>query len=509
MTQQGGFTLTDEQRQICEAVRTTSSHVMIDALAGTGKTETLCQAARGVRGFALALAFNKKIAEELTRRLPANFEAKTMNSLGFAELRRGLSSVSKWIIDDRKPDKILRAQLKARGTQVSSDKWTSTLDLLREAQLAGLRPEDPESLQNWYDLADRLWIEEDEQDEVVEMAKALLAENNQQTERGLISFDDQLYWPVVYGTTFSKHEVVFGDEAQDWNWLQHELVRRISKGRLVVAGDPRQSIYAWRGARTDSMGELRESHGGRPWVELGLTMTWRCPKEIVKRQLWHVPRYKASEEATEGRVARLRGYNEELNKASTWGIKDLVELRPTPHATIAVLCRNNAPLWKLAFAMLRQKVPIVMQGRDLGKMLVSLSRKIEGSDSASREQFLRKLTEWEERQRARADEERQDAIVDRAECLRVVAEDARDAGEVRRAIEDLFARTTGALTLSTIHRAKGLEWNMVVHLDSWRVPSKRARKQGGETLQQENNLLYVAETRTRHTLVLANTEDFA
>lgn len=503
------FQLTDEQQTICEAVRETSSHVMIDALAGTGKTETLCQAARGVRGFALALAFNKKIAEELTRRLPANFEAKTMNSLGFAELRRNLSSVTKWTIDDKKGEKILREQLKARGEgKLGGDQWSQTMELFRAAQLAGVDPATVGPTEPvWQDLAEDLWIQEDDLDEAIDRAFGLLVENNKQTERGSISFDDQLYWPVVYGTKFAKHEVVFGDEAQDWNTLQHGLVDRIAKGRLVVAGDPRQSIYGWRGARVDSMGELREGHAARPWVELGLTMTWRCPKEIVTRQLRHVPRYRASDDAIEGRIARLGGDLE--GGRTTWGIRDLVELRPNERASLAVLCRNNAPLWKLAFALLRQRVSIVMQGRDLGKMLIALSRKIEPSDKASKEAFLRKLKDWEQTQMLKADEERTEAIADRAECLRVVADESRDAGEIRRAIEDLFSRVHGALTLSTIHRAKGLEWDVVMHLDPWRVPSKQSRKQGGEQLAQEYNLVYVAETRTKHTLVLANVEDFA
>ena len=68
------------------------------------------------------------------------------------------------------------------------------------------------------------------------------------------------------------------------------------------------------------------------------------------------------------------------------------------------------------------------------------------------------------------------------------------------------------MTLSTIHRAKGLEWDAVLHLDPWRVPSKwaLAAAAGGNSapLEQEKNLIYVAETRTRDLLLQANLEDF-
>ena len=103
------MTPTEEQVQICAAVREASSHVMIDALAGTGKTSTLVLAAAEVKGFGLALAFNKKIAEELGLRLPSSFECKTMNSLGFAALRNAKPGAS-WKIDARKVSSILLQQ---------------------------------------------------------------------------------------------------------------------------------------------------------------------------------------------------------------------------------------------------------------------------------------------------------------------------------------------------------------------------------------------------------------
>ena len=61
------------------------------------------------------------------------------------------------------------------------------------------------------------------------------------------------------------------------------------------------------------------------------------------------------------------------------------------------------------------------------------------------------------------------------------------------------------VTLSTIHKAKGMEWSRVYFLDSWRLPSKFARiaaEDGNpEALRQENNLSYVAITRAKHELI--------
>jgi DNA helicase-2/ATP-dependent DNA helicase PcrA len=53
------------------------------------------------------------------------------------------------------------------------------------------------------------------------------------------------------------------------------------------------------------------------------------------------------------------------------------------------------------------------------------------------------------------------------------------------------------LTLSTIHRAKGKEWNRVYVLgESTLQPSKYARTE--EQKQQERNLMYVCATRTKN-----------
>ena len=107
-----------------------------------------------------------------------------------------------------------------------------------------------------------------------------------------------------------------------------------------------------------------------------------------------------------------------------------------------------------------------------------------------------------------------DVARDRAESLRSVISfgEVTDAGQLRQAIDLLFSRTEGQVTLSTIHKAKGLEWDAVLHLDPWRVPSKWAKvaaERGGDPvqLQQEMNLRYVCETRTRDLLLEANIEE--
>ena len=43
---------------------------------------------------------------------------------------------------------------------------------------------------------------------------------------------------------------------------------------------------------------------------------------------------------------------------------------------VAVLCRNNAPLLSMAFKLLRRGIGVKMLGRDIGKGLVPLAKKL-------------------------------------------------------------------------------------------------------------------------------------
>jgi superfamily I DNA/RNA helicase len=123
------------------------------------------------------------------------------------------------------------------------------------------------------------------------------------------------------------------------------------------------------------------------------------------------------------------------------------------------------------------------------------------------------LDGWFETERSKAeandDASKLDSVTDKYECILAVMENRKpkDVRELIYELDNLFAKDSGLVTLATGHKAKGLEWDTVVHLDPWRIPSKWAKKP--DEITQENNLRYVLETRSKHTLILANMKDFA
>lgn len=511
---------TEQQQGIIEAHHRGTASVMVVAGAGCAKSSTLRMAAPGVKCPALSLAFNKSIALEMKegpQALPPNFEVKTMNGLGHAAFMRAHPGLSVRL-DDRKVGKLVTEVLKERQIKTAQDDWGKILALVRAAQGAGIVPHDegnwlkPDDEYSWGDLADALWLDQGERELLIEIAHETLRRSNALTLQGTLTFDDQIYAPLMLGGQFGQFPHVFVDEAQDLNPLNHLMVERSLRpgGRLTVVGDPKQAIYGFRGADPRSMGNMKRL---RPaWDDHMLSLTFRCPHVVVERQWGHFPEFRAASSNIRGTFALLDPWQED--GAQRWTIGDLIE--HAAGSVPAILCKNNAPLFSLAFKLLRQGIGVTMLGRDIGKGLQDLAGKLFPPELGATQCVL-KLAAWREHEVAIAlaneDDKKVDSLHDRAECLLAVFEGgARDGADAVKAIEKLFSQDNGRVVLSTIHKAKGLEWDTVLVLDPWRIPSKRAREEAlagrPEALEQELNLQYVGETRSKRVLLHASLDRF-
>ncbi len=528
---------TPEQEAIIAETAASHESQMITAYAGCAKTTTLALLGRKVREPAIALAFNRSIATELKTRFADNFEVKTMNGFGYGALMRGLPTVTRWDLQPKKVGKLITEIAKHRKVDISSEDWDCIRRLVTGAQNAGLVPTSqgdglvPDSPKTWADIAADLWIPQSELDALGDIAAEVLFESNVQVRKGIISFDDQVYYPTAFGLKFPQFPTMLVDEAQDLSPLQHKMIEQATRadGRLVVCGDPKQAIYGFRGADSSSMTNMKWL---RPsWKLFPLTLTFRCPKAVVARQQEHAPGFTAHFSNADGRFAVFDGPDDRpegwswdtIQQSEGWSWDTIQQSKPADRASVAILCRNNAPLFSLAFKLLSRNIGVVMLGRDIGKGLQVLIGKLAGAsgkakanDDLDMGRFHAKLTDWENNEIAIAtaneDDAKADRATDQADSLRAISEGCRTVGDLRKKLAFLLDKETGQVTLSSIHKAKGLEWDMVIHLDPWRVPSKqaqRAAKAGdGRTLAQEWNLRYVAETRSKHTLIEANLQDF-
>lgn len=499
MNAKRAFAPTPEQQAIVTAALS-GANLMIYAYAGCGKTSTLelmAQALPPQPG--LALAFNVKIKKELEKRFPAHFSVMTMNGLGHRAWSRTIGK--RLTLDERKLGTLVTAQCKRFGFQADTDQWGTIRELVTLAMQAGLVPSIfphkgliPDNDDSWAELAEDLPLAGLG---MIEIAREVLIESIKQGFAGVVSFDDQIYLPTLFGGSFPRFPLVMVDEAQDLSVLNHLMVKRSAAGQLIVVGDPKQAIYAFRGADSSSMGELRELR--LSWIDLPLATTFRCPKSHVARQNGHAPGFTAWKDSAEGIITTV-------NPEATPQWRELVRTRPD----VAVLCRNNAPLISLAFKLLRYGIGCHMLGRDIGKALRTLAKKILPLTSTPQAECLRLITEWGEGEialaRANKKFHKVAKIDDQMQSLLAVAENAPSAGALLTKLDDLFSADHGLVTLSTGHKAKGLEWTTVVHLDPWRIPSKYAMSDGAQ--EQEFNLRYVIETRAKRELILADLEGF-
>lgn len=521
-----GIIWTEEQRVIIAAARASRNSMMIEADAGCAKTSTLVGLAQAIDPIpALAIAFNKRTATELEQRLPKYFQVKTMNGLGYGAWAAKLG-IRKLTVDEYKIRDLLKDLLREQEIEFEDQNdWFKVVELVNSARNAGLihssfstfRGLVPDEEASWEDLYD----EPSPKRQLIELAREVLRRSTQKALAGEVDFDEMVYCSVLMGGLYKQFPLIIIDEMQDLNTLNIMQLNMCARDRIIAVGDRKQSIYQFRGAAGDAVEQIRALR--KEWLDFPLHITFRCPRVIVARQQGHAPGFTAALQAQEGEyhnwMPEARGGAIEFSGISSegWTWRWVKSLRQ-PGEKIWMLSRNNAPLMSMAFKLIKEGVKPEMLGREVGKMLIGQINKITQNDLMEVEPFEELTHRWIKDQCAAAREQKREwlvsGITDRGECILAVCASgrARCVADLKDEIRKLFSDRVGDVTLATIHKSKGLECAVNIHLDPWRIPSKfafEALEMGNEApMQQEKNLEYVCETRTRRVFVHANVEDF-
>jgi len=473
------------------------SHLIVRARAGTGKTTVIIEGVkRAPEKSMLICAFSKIIQTELETRIGKdhpNVKAQTLHSVGYGCVRRFRENIrvefnssradalTEAVCGRTAPDTIKRlvSKLHTKGREIAPHA-NQEGDLLDIAIRFECEP-------------DEQWAKSGFPLEKVEHFALQAMELAANVQSGAtIDGSDMIFLPVRNHWLQCQYGLVVVDECQDLTTAQLEIAQGVLNpgGRICIVGDDRQAIFGFRGADSESLDRLkRELNAG----ELGLTTTYRCGREIVDLAQQLVPDFEAGEDNSDGDVYSI--HSSELVGAA--GPGDYI------------LSRVNAPLVSIAMRLLRSGKRTRIAGRDIGKGLITLVRKMRG---CSVPDFLQKVASWEDRELSRLRGMRDKAekgrkatienklsdIVDQAEMLVNLAEGAKSITEIEERIEGLFSDdglgTAGMITCSSIHKAKGLEADRVFILE--------------DTLRNHNieeiNLRYVAITRTKQTLVFVS-----
>lgn len=491
------------QQAILEDAASGAGHTTVVARAGTGKTFTLVEAVKRMPqgSSVLVLAFNKSIQAELERKMPKGVEVRTLHSLGAMAIRKAMPTSR---IAPAKVKAILRredffparqqAPQRAAVARVVSFARATLLDPARHIeQLCGRAGVDPMVFHEPADLepSDRLDapratgtpdLRAIALRRLARVASAALAVVREEAGREH-DFDDMLWLPHVLGLQLGQWDRVVVDEAQDLSAVQIELLLRTVApgGRVLVVGDDRQAIYAFRGADAQAFALLTSRLGAKT---LPLTITYRCPRSVVELARKVVPDFEAAPAAPQGEVRDVKGLQ-------------AAELRPGDF----VLSRTNAPLLRLFFQCVAAGRPAVVQGREgfLDDLIAAVEGGLEqAGERAALDEIKRLAIEPFNRAIAALSEQEEETsdLVDQRECLKTLFDRSESASQVLDQLKRLnktdAAAAARAVCLSSVHRAKGLERERVwMLMDTFR-PGRSV---------EEDNLWYVAVTRAKRELL--------
>ena len=489
-------TLNSEQRRALAALGNGS--VMVAAGPGSGKTHTLAAAVQSVLGAnrpgdVLCLTFTTKAAENLRRRLgphpglfAGTFHALAARIIETAEERPPIIS----------GEEALAVLAGLRAGRASAGAGLRELLLLISRYKNGSL-DTPEA---------RRW------------AAAYGAEL---AARGLIDYDDLILRAIEHAAAGQSYDCIFVDEFQDTSPRQYELLQALAgpATKLFVIGDPKQSIYRFRGADGSVFRRLEADFAPR---SIHLQHNYRStapivaaanrifpdqlPQRTVRRDAGTLRSIQTLDEYSE--PAYILRVIEQALGGTEWHRThhDRQQLEAAHFGDFAVLYRTR-----------RQGELIAQKLRAAGLPLQCLG---EDSPYASPPTQLLRIT----LETFDPDIPPALAVKEAAEALGLSGEDAVTQ------LENLASRFSGlktflaylealseqaffdpradAIVLSTIHASKGLEFRhvFVAGCNQGLLPSRRAA--GAEALDEEKRLFYVAVTRARDSLLLLHTRRY-
>lgn len=329
-----------------------------------------------------------------------------------------------------------------------------------------------------------------------------------------------------------KHFVV--DEYQDVSPLQQYLLDQWLGGRreLCVVGDPAQTIYSFAGASPHHLLGFTRKYEDAAVVRL--VRDYRSTPQVVSLANGIMAQRGVSTSGVElvaqrpsGPAVGFHAYADDASEAA--GVADRIDALVSSGINareIAVLYRTNSQSEALEEALATRGIGYLVRGgqRFFGRdevrkaMVLLRGAAVSSTDEPLGIQARAALESagWtEEPPAARG------AVRDRWESLQALAELADDVdaeslaatgeGATMRAFVEHLAERASAqhapavegVTLSTIHAAKGLEWDAVfmVGLSEGLLPISLAETD--EAVEEERRLLYVGVTRAREHLNLS------
>lgn len=400
------------QQEIFKAIDGTNHNLIIEAVAGSGKTTTIVEGMPKDKQ-CLFVAFNKHIATELSQRTTQ--DCRTLHSVGYNLL--GNVKVNGYKVPNiaqdfgvKKKDQFNYAKVISLHKSMGFYTWDNKVaeGIIKEFDV------DPFD----YSLGSQIW------------AKMI-------ADKVTIDFDDMIFLPVLYDLDVPKYDCVFIDEAQDLSYIQQKFIEKFNT-RTIAVGDTNQAIYGFRGADSASMVNMKKKFSMK---ELPLSICYRCKSSIVEKAQKIVP------------------HMEYYQKGGSVSEISTDEFRP--EYGDYVLCRTTAPLVSECLKQIAKGNKAIVKGKSIGDRLKSI---VNTGD----------IDGWYEKsiQREISPGKRM-SLDDIYDTLKILEKESN--GDMIGVINKIFTENSNGIIFSTIHKSKGLEANTIYIIKPELIPHPKSK----------------------------------
>ena len=523
------------------------SNMLVNALAGSGKSTTACMLSEHSKTSDLYIAFNASVVEEFKKKIKnPKTKVMTMHSLAYSIMLYNVEQESKdsgekpkgfgsqrskrtVSLDNFKPHKILDEEITKRyGRYIEfakrvflKDNYVNLYNLCRLTLTDMSSNKDVSRLINDHVLflyyGDEGYSAPDIS-EITSTLKILDTKSKQQFEtQGVIDFTDMLWitfnklkydnWEVPYWALYTN---IYCDEVQDFSNIQLNFLKFIkrTKGRYVFIGDFHQAIYNFAGANAQAFNQIPKMFA--PVETFDLPICYRCAKSHLSRvnREYGIP-ILPCDDAPMGFVKTI-----DKNKISEYA-----------KAGDMVISRKNKWIAEVVLDLARNGTPIFIEDKE---MVEAIKRQILSSKCTSvgtLEKFLQKvISNYNKKlfeivsKNAREgghEEEHLEAVaeanskIDNTSFLLEILEgylenhaSSDSVSKFSNFIDKLLNTTPSpnCVRLCSIHKAKGLEATNVFVLNEAKI--NYDFRNSKEQNIQEKNLSYIATTRAKEGLYL-------
>jgi superfamily I DNA/RNA helicase len=469
-----GYQLTDEQKQCVEVARQ-GKDLKIKAFAGSGKTSTLVAISRELSGKGLYLAYNKAIQIDAARKFTSHVDCKTAHSIAY---------------------RVLAYRIKDRVRTLS------IFDILRYMDIKRICCYEENDIAFLVLKLLRFFVNSDrnEIDQKFRLSRVFeeVAGNNGEETRAIINYViDRAaeYWQACTerGSTLpiehdfylkmyqlshpdlsSAYDFILFDECQDANPVLLDILLK-QRCQKIYVGDEHQQIYSWRGA-VNAFAQL----SGEVCY---LSRSFRFGNEIS--QLANI-------------IITAKNETQALCGSASIETKVIGNKLTAP---FTILCRTNARIIEKILTFQKNKLHVVGGVNEILNLAKSGYALYSGNKDKVSHSKLKHFKSWEAM--LHFNHKYQDPDI--TFLARLIKEHKGSFKKIINQIEDACYIEEGKaeVTLSTIHKSKGREWDNVLLEDDFIIFTNEVPLE--EILVydvEELNLIYVGVTRTKANLLL-------